>query len=92
MSAFDQLEAGEHDVTYCGMLMAGTQCYVCENCNAFILTRNDEVVLFHHNAANSSLRSTLSRCMGYRGFGSPLKDALTKLTEDDWERLRRDAF
>lgn len=97
MVDWDALGQAGHDFTYCGMLMAGTSCYVCERCNAFMLTRDDGIALFHHARPACDLASSADYCPGvasnYHGkYVRPrpcarLRDQLDELIRADHEAL-----
>ncbi len=92
MVDWDALEAAGHDLTHCGMLMAGTSLYYCENCGAFMLAGQEGISVFHLPPGSGS---TQVRCphpgRGRRMAGatfSTLKSKLEALREADLERLK----
>ena len=80
------MEAAGHDLTHCGMLMAGTSLYYCENCGAFMLAGQQGIEVFHVPPGSGSTRE---RCHNdVPDDSETLKSKLEALRQADFERLK----
>lgn len=84
---WDELEKAGHDLTHCGMIMAGTFLYYCENCGCLLMVRGSEILFFH---AHRGTISDLNRCHDdVPRDPKSLKEKLDEIRDADFERLRR---